>query len=201
MTLYISVLIKFFFLLTPFFVLSMFLALTRDSGASRRRRVAVHVTLAVLAACMVLYFFGNALFDVFGITVDAFRVGAGVLLFLSAVGLVYGNVGKSDDSADGEISVVPLAIPITVGPATTGALLVMGTEVHETWERVVGCLALCSAVLLVGTMLFLGASVERWLGRRGLRILSKLTGLILAALAAQIVFTGARNLLAVAPPS
>lgn len=196
-TLYISVLIKFFFLLTPFFVLTMFLALTRDSGPSRRRRVAVQVTLAVLASCLILYFFGNALFDVFGITVDAFRVGAGVLLFLSAVGLVYGGPGQTDDSKDGGVSVVPLAIPITVGPATSGALLVMGTEVSQTWEKIVGCLALCSAVLLVGTMLFLGASVERWIGRRGLRILSKLTGLILAALAAQIVFTGVRNLMAV----
>lgn len=198
-TLFLSIFIKLFFLLTPFFVLTMFLALTKDHGPARRRRIAVQVTLAVMAASLILYFFGNALFDVFGITVDAFRVGAGALLFLSAVSLVYGRPGAADDSEDGDVSVVPLALPITVGPATTGALLVMGAEVQDASERIVGCLALAAAVLAVGVMLFLGSSVERWIGRRGLRVLSKLTGLVLAALAAQIIFTGARNLMAAAP--
>jgi multiple antibiotic resistance protein len=188
------VLIKFFFLLGPFFVVSMFLSMTRGQTPARQRQIATRVTVAVLITCLVLYFFGNFLFDVLGITVDAFRVGAGVLLFLLAVKLVYGR-DDNVEAQDGEISVVPLAIPFTVGPATTGALLVMGAEVHQTWERVIGCLALCSAVLMAGIMLHLATAIERLLGDRGLRILSKLTGLMLAALAAQIVFTGIRNLM------
>ena len=197
MNTFVSIWIKFFFLLTPFFVLSMFLALTPDLGERERRRLAGRVTWAVVVVSLALFFFGNALFRVFGITVDAFRVGAGALLFLSAVDLVRGDTSARTVPPEGDIAVVPLAIPITIGPATTGALLVMGSEASTPAERAVGCAGLLAALLCVSGLLFAAASVERLIGRQGLTILSKITGLVLAALAAQIVFAGIRGLLAV----
>ncbi len=191
----VSVWIKFFFLLTPFFVTSMFLTMTRDRSEGERRRLAVRVTLAIVAVCAVLYFFGNVIFALFGITVDAFRVGAGGLLFLTAVGLVRGSGSPASAETEGDIAVVPLAIPMTVGPATTGALLVMGAQAEGPFQRFAGFGALCAAVVSVGALLFLAAAVERLVGRKGITILTKLTGLVLAALAAQMAFAGARNLL------
>jgi multiple antibiotic resistance protein len=193
--LFISIWIKLFFLLTPFFVLSMFLSLTQDMHAGERRRVAIWLTFDVILICFVLYFLGNAIFSIFGITLDSFRIGAGALLFLSAVDLVRGNDAAPVKEGQGNITVVPLAIPITVGPATTGALLVMGAEVSQTWEKIIGCSALFAAVIVMGILLLLAAPIEAIIGRTGLKILSKLTGLILSALAAQIVFTGIKNFL------
>jgi len=86
----VSIWIKLFFLLTPFFVLSIFLSLTQDLSSGQRRRSALWLTIDVVIICLVLYFLGNAIFSVFGITLDAFRIGAGALLFLSAVDLVRG---------------------------------------------------------------------------------------------------------------
>lgn len=192
---YFSVWLKFFFLLTPFFVMSIFLSMTRDLSPRLRRMVALRVTFAVLVTCFVLYFFGTAIFGLFGITVDSFRIGAGALLFLSAARMVQGDEGSSPDGRHDEISVVPLAIPVTVGPATTGALLVMGAETHPGWQMPVGCAALATAVICIGTILFTASSIEHVIGRKGITILSKLTGLVLAALAAQLVFTGVRNFL------
>jgi multiple antibiotic resistance protein len=194
---FISTWIRFFFLLTPFFVLSMFLALTQHLDEPKRRRLAIRVTWAIVAISLFLFFFGNALFRVFGITVDAFRVGAGALLFLSAVDLVRGNSSSRTVPTDGDIAVVPLAVPITIGPATTGALLVMGSDASRAPFAVgaLSCAGLIAALLCVSGLLFAAASVERLLGKQGLTILSKLTGLVLAALAAQIVFTGVRGLL------
>ena len=189
MNLFVSIYIKFFVLLTPFFVLSMFLALTKGMERPARRAVAVRVTCAVVVICLVLFFFGNALFAVLGITVDSFRIGAGALLFLSAVSLVRGAPGKAPVEGDGDISVVPLAIPITVGPASTGALLVLGAGLDAS-QKLVGSAALIAAIVSVGAILFLSHHVQRFLGPMGIEILTKLTGLILAALAAQIVFTG-----------
>ena len=88
--LFISIWIKLFFLLTPFFVMSVFLSLTQDLSAAGRRKVAAWLTVDVIFICFVLYFLGNAIFSVLGITLDAFRIGAGALLFLSAVDLVRG---------------------------------------------------------------------------------------------------------------
>jgi multiple antibiotic resistance protein len=126
---FISVWIKFFFLLTPFFALSMFLSLTADLEAAARRLIALRVTGSVIVACFVLYFFGNSIFYVFGITLDSFRIGAGSLLFLSAVDLVRKTSSAAPLTQDNnDITVVPLAVPIIVGPATTGALLVNGAK-------------------------------------------------------------------------
>lgn len=194
--LFISIWIKLFFLLTPFFVLTMFLSLTQELSAAERRKVAGWLTFDVVLICFVIYFLGNAIFWVFGITLDAFRVGAGALLFLSAVDLVRGSETPLYREDPGNVTIVPLAIPITVGPATTGALLVMGADVTTAWEKIVGCAALFCAVLCVGILLFMATAIERIIGRTGLKVMSKLTGLILSALAAQIVFTGIRNLLA-----
>lgn len=194
--LFVSVWIKLFFLLTPFFVLSMFLSLTQGLSAAQRRKAAAWLTLDVVIICFILYFLGNAIFLVFGITLDAFRIGAGALLFLSAIDLVRGTENPLQREEPGSFIVVPLAIPITVGPATTGALLVMGAEVTTSWEKIVGCMALVGAVLSVGVLLFLATTVEKVIGRTGLRILSRITGLVLSALAAQMVFTGISHFLA-----
>ncbi len=193
---YLSTAIKLFFVLTPFFVLTMFLALTKDYTLKEQRHTAIRVVSAVYIVCMCLYFFGDIIFATFGITLDAFRIGAGALLFLSAVALVNGNKKAMEPDKDSDITVVPLAIPITVGPASMGTLMVMGATVSSTAERVVGSLALLTAVIGVGVLLYLSTTIEKILGRMGIAILTKLTGLILAALAAQIIFTGIKNFLA-----
>ena len=193
MNLFFSVWLQFFFLLTPFFVLSMFLALTTDRDAGAKGRLALQVTAAVVITCLTLFFLGNAIFKVFGITLDAFRIGAGSLLFLSAVDLIRGKAANPSEHKHANFTVVPLAIPITVGPATTGALLVMGAEMVGPLQRLIGSAALVAAGLTLGLLLLLSAAIERLIGQTGLVILSKLTGLILSALAAQIVFTGIQN--------
>lgn len=192
---YLSTSIKLFFVLTPFFVLSMFLAMTKDFTPKDQRRTALRVAVAVYIVCMCLYFFGDLIFLTFGITLDSFRIGAGALLFLSAVSLVNGNKKGMTPTDEGDITVVPLAIPITVGPASMGTLMVMGATVESTLERVVGSLALLTAVVGVGLVLYMSTTIEKMLGHMGIAILTKLTGLILAALAAQIIFTGIKNFL------
>ena len=195
---FISIFIKFFFLMTPFFVLSMFLSMTQEYSAKERKQLALRVMRAIIITCAVLLFFGKYIFDIFGITLDAFRIGAGSLLFLTAVSLINGTKAGSKSPYDEEsshIAVVPLAIPITIGPGTVGALLVMGAGLHGITDLFIGFLALVLAVCSVGSMLYFASSIEKIVGKSGLTILSKLTGLILAALSAQIVFTGIKNFL------
>ncbi|MBP5233892.1 MAG: MarC family protein [Planctomycetes bacterium] len=200
---FLSVWLKFFFLLTPFFALSVFLSMTAGMPLRRKFRLALRVIAAACAVSFSLFFFGNQIFEAFGITIDAFRIGGGALLFLTAVRLVEGApVGPAPapggpGEQEEEIAVVPRAIPVTVGPGTTAALLIMGAE-SATWgARAVSVAALGAALLSFGAILSSASLLERLLGRRGLTILSKVTGLVLAALAAQMVFTGVRAFLVV----
>lgn len=194
---FISVWIKFFFLFTPFFALSIFLSMTGNYTEAQRRKLAVQVTAAVGALCFLLFFYGAVVFRIFGITLDSFRIGAGALLFASALGLVQ---SKAPESGSGEdIAVVPLAMPIIVGPATIGTLLVLGAEITNTTQKLLGCLALVLATLSVGVLLLAAGFLERLLGKKIINILSKVTGLVLASLAAQMIFTGIRNVFIAAP--
>lgn len=189
--------LQFFVLLTPFFVLSMFLSMTIGWSKNERRLLALRIGLAAFAACIILFYFGNWIFHVFGITVDAFRIGGGALLFLTAVSLVQGEPqsGKSRAVESSDIAVVPLAIPISVGPGTTGALLVIGAQTTDLHLRLIYTASLVAAIAGLTGILLLGAQLERILRLRGITIISKLTGLFLSAMAAEMFFTGVRAFL------
>jgi multiple antibiotic resistance protein len=194
--LFISLFIKLFFLLTPFFVLSVFLSLTEGMDKAAQRKIALRVTVSVLIISLTLYFAGNPIFSTLGITMDGFRVGAGSLLFLSAVSLVSGKRSRPEPDDDTDMAVVPLAMPITVGPATIGTLLILGAELRGASEQAVGAASLVCACLAVGALLLSATAIHRIIGPMGLAVLTRITGLVLSAMAAQIVFTGVRNFLA-----
>ena len=194
-TLFINLFLKIFLIFTPFFVISAFLSLTKDDSLAERRRISIKIALAVAISCLVLFFFGTYIFALFGITLDAFRIGAGAVLFLSAVAMIQGKATVSPQTSREDVAVVPLAIPITVGPGTIGVLLVLGADLESIAEKIVAGLALLCAVLVLGGLLFIAGRLEKILGQQGLNILTKLTGLFVSAIAAQIFFTGLKNFL------
>ncbi|MGD9625865.1 MAG: MarC family protein [Arcobacter sp.] len=197
MDLFISTFLKMFFIMAPFFALTVFLTVTQEASAKQKKALAIKVTISVIITSMILLFFGKHIFTIFGITLDAFRIGAGALLFLTAIELVKGNKdsAKVGDKDVLQLAVVPLSIPVIVGPGTIGILLVMGATFEDTSSMLTGSLALISAVLVIGFMLYSSSIFERMMGKQGLLVISKITGLILAALSAQIVFTGIKNFL------
>jgi len=197
MSLLFSTWIKFFFLFAPFFVVSMFLSLTRGESAKVKRNTANRAVLSAALISLLLFFFGMPLFGLLGITLDSFRIGAGTLLFLSAISLVKDGVRTHADVPDeqrDDISVVPLAIPTIIGPATIGTILVFGAELQGL-ELGYGIAGMVLALVALLVLLHLATKLEKLLGNTGLNILSKITGLILAAMAAEIIFTGIKHFL------
>lgn len=130
-----SVYLKMLVLYSPFFVLSCFISLTRGYSSKERKQLAWKVAIAALVASVLLYLFGRAIFGIFGITADAFRIGAGSVLFISALGMAQGKSAVQADNVQQDVTIVPLTIPLTVGPGTIGALLVMGWATHTGTTR------------------------------------------------------------------
>ena len=89
---FVSVFSKFFFILTPFFVIAVFLTITDEENTETKHALAIRVTVGVLLISAILFIFGQEIFKLLGISVDAFRIGAGALLFLSAISLVDGKI-------------------------------------------------------------------------------------------------------------
>ena len=190
-----SLYLKMLVLYSPFFVLSCFISLTRGYTIRERKRLAWKVALGTLIASVSLYLYGEHIFTLFGITVDAFRIGAGSVLFISALGMAQGKPAVQQDNLQQDVTIVPLTIPITVGPGTIGAMLVMGAS-HPGWDdRLLAVIGIAAASVTVGIVLYLSDGFERLLGDQGLQIVSRLMGLFVCALAAQIIFTGVKNYL------
>jgi multiple antibiotic resistance protein len=129
-----------------------------------------------------------------GLTIPAFQAGTGILLMLSGIGLVRGNNSADVPRNPDDIAVVPLAIPYTVGPGTLGALLVMSAEAVSWKARVIDIAGISVAVAVIGVLLFFSEGLLKLLKRKGLDILSKLTGLFLSALAAQLILNGLKSI-------
>jgi len=199
MSLFVDIFIKVFVILSPFFAISMFLLLSGDMDASRRHRCALRTGAAILVICLAVYFFGNLIFKILGITLPAFQVGAGTLLFLTSIRMVTGKRSEIVLDKDEDFAVVPLAIPMIVGPGTIGTILVLGTQVSNAQEKVVAAAAILLAVLMTSLFLFLAMPIGHVLGQKGLQMMMKLTGLLLTTLAAQIVLTGVRDFLHLGP--
>ena len=174
----VGVFVKIFFLLTPFFILSIFLTLTREEKSAARRVLAVRTTVAVLVIVMVLYLFGEAIFRYLGISLDAFRIGSGIVLLLSGIEVVRSS-----------------GVPLGRQSSEVGTLLVMSAAKPPVEVRVTEILGIVFAVGVLGLLLFFSDTLEELLKRKGINILSKLTGLYLVALASQIIFEGIKNIL------
>ncbi|MBC9249494.1 hypothetical protein A9179_04295 [Pseudomonas alcaligenes] len=195
LSLLFTVYLKMLVLYSPFFVLSCFIGLTPGYSVKERKKLAWKVALGSLIASVLLYLFGQTIFEIFGITPDAFRIGAGSVLFISALGMAQGKSAVQADNVQQDVTIVPLTIPLTVGPGTIGALLVMGINQPQWEDKLAAILAITIASATVGAVLYLSDRVERLLGQQGLQILSRLMGLFVCALAAQIIFTGVKGYL------
>lgn len=193
---FIAFSLRLFFLLTPFFVLSTFLTVTTGAERVEKRRLALNVCLGATSVSLLIFLFGSLIMLVFGITVSAFRAGSGVLLLLSAITLVNGGFSRRQEFGDNlrELALVPLAVPVTAGPAVLGALMVAGMDMEGWRLKTVTILAIIAANVAVGAMLYVADRIADLLGRPRIMILSKITGLILSAIAMQMIVTGVREL-------
>lgn len=196
-TFFINTYIKMFFLLAPFFTMSMFLKMAEGLDTIARRGAALRASVTIFIAITVFFFFGRSLFNLLGITLAAFQIGAGTTLFLTSVMLVLGisKPPKAEDE-DSDFAVVPLALPIIVGPGTIGTLMVWGTEITGLQSRMTAYAAIFLAGLTMAIFLLTAERIQKTFGQKFMAVMIKLTALVLTALAAQIVFTGIKDFMA-----
>jgi multiple antibiotic resistance protein len=180
----------------------LFLSMTSTDSAEHRRRTAAR---AALAAGIVLASFGalgGLIFRVLGISLGAFRIAGGVLLFLLAVDMLRAERSRQrtspEEEAEGldrpDVSIFPLAIPMLAGPGATSTVMVLVSRARHVWHYVVVFAAITLSALISYGLLRGAVRVERRLGRTGMNVLQRVMGLILAATAVQFVVEGISSL-------
>ena len=185
----------------PFGLTPMFSALTRGREPAERRRTAVKAVLIAAAVLALFIFTGSLLFDYLGIGMPAFRIAGGVLLFLIAVDMLFVRHSgltsttlreRSEAARRDDVAVFPLAIPLIAGPGALTTAMLLTRD--QPLSLVLAVLGLTLVVLALTLAMFLTAPrVERLLGETGINVITRLLGILLAALAVQFVLDGLRE--------
>jgi multiple antibiotic resistance protein len=193
----------FFATIGPADLALVFAALTGKSTPAERRALARRGIL--IAGAILLFFavFGNALLGLFGITLPALKTAGGALLFLISVDMVFarhsGGTGTtSEEEAEArtrqDIAVFPLAMPLIAGPGAISATILLVTGTNGDQLRYGAVLVALLAILLLTYLALLTAiPIQRLLGLTGLAVVSRVVGVLLAALSVQFIFDGIRG--------
>lgn len=173
----------------------LFVALTAGMDPKRRRMVALRACVIAAGILTVFGLAGNAVLDSLGISLPAFRIAGGLLLFLIAVDMLFEKRTKRREDRtqedDHDPSVFPLATPLIAGPGAMAAMILLNTGSGVTWiDKLEIHLVMLGVVLLVLAMFMIGGLIEKALGRTGILVVTRLLGMLLAALSVQFVLDG-----------
>ena len=193
-TILISAFFTLFVIIDPIGLAPLFIALTKGMEPTRRRAIAVRAVLTGAAILTLFALFGEAVLDFMGITMPAFRIAGGVLLFLTALDMLFERRTKrrkGQAHSDDDPSVFPLATPLIAGPGAMATMILLTGNAGGDWAMIAALLGVLATVLLLVLLsFFVGASVEKLLGDTGINVVTRLLGMLLAALAVQFVLDG-----------
>lgn len=191
----ITALVTMFVVIDPIAFVPIFLALTRGMTNERRRRIAWHASFISGAVLLAFAAFGEALLGFIGISMPAFRVAGGILLFLTALDMLFERRSKrredrADEDDHDDPSVFPLAIPLIAGPGAIASVILLTGEKPGV-EGLISVFGITVFVLIVLALTLQGSGyLERVIGKTGINITTRLLGMLLAALSVQFVLDG-----------
>lgn len=203
----IKIILAFVVLINPFSALTLFLDSTRGYTVAHRRNVARIAGITIFITITFFTIAGEGLLKALGISIGSFQVAGGILIFLIAINMMNGdgNPAKPDQSetegdhgvemtGNAASAVVPLAIPMIIGPGGISTVIIYSSQV-DSWQQT-------SAIIVAGFLisifcylsLMAAGRLSRFLGETGLNIMSRIMGMLLAAVAIEIMIGGIRTI-------
>jgi len=191
-----------FFLVDPLAAIPTFLVITAGADTGERRKTA---KTAAFTCCVVLLgfaFAGTLIFRLFGITLVAFKIAGGVILMLIGLDMLRARRSPTketlDETREGaekeNAGIIPLGIPMLAGPGSISTVMVLMGQSSEWWQTVCICIAVVITAVLSYWILAGADRVRRHLGDTGSRVLTRLMGLLLTAIAVQFILNGLADL-------
>lgn len=190
-------------LVNPLGAIPFFISFTATNTRRERQKIIRIASISVAAVIAFTTLFGQQVINFFGISVNSFQVGGGIIVLLMAISMVNahpsGTKTTPEEAVEGElkdnIAVVPLAIPLLTGPGTISTVIIYADK-GDGWLQIVN---LIGSGIAIGGLVFLALSaadpISRVLGRTGINIATRLMGLMLAALGVELIVDGLTALL------
>lgn len=200
---FFSYLIALLAITNPLGNLAIFISLTSERSKQDRQKTAIHTAIAIAVILIISTWIADYILNIFGISVGAFKVAGGIVISMIALSMLHTQSSAMHHSdtehqhakSKENIAVVPLALPIVAGP---GAITTAIVYVHE-YHRIIGKLTLSlgdiTIAAIIGVLFWLATPISRLLGTSGLRIATRVMGLILLAIAIGLTASGLLQLL------
>jgi multiple antibiotic resistance protein len=194
--------VVFFVVVDPISLIPLFAGLTQGASARFKKKMAGKASAIALAICVLFALVGAKFLDIMGISLSAFRIAGGTLLFLIALDMVFARPSgtrsttseRKETRQREDISVFPLAFPFIAGPGALATILLTAGEVGAKPLIFAGFLGVVAAVVTICWILMLATPpLMKVLGLTGANVVSRLSGVILAALAVQFIVDGIRG--------
>ncbi len=197
-----------FFLVDPFAALPTFLAVTANQDSAKRVRTARKASLTAFVILTAFALAGTYIFKTFGITLPAFEIAGGIILLLIGLDMLEAKRSPTQEtstetqaaSEKDDVGIVPMGIPMLAGPGAITSVMVLVGQAQTRWQMgaILGSIAVTAAIcfLVLGS----ATKVASVLGETGIRILVRIMGLLLVALAVQYFVNGLQDLGALARP-
>lgn len=190
-----------FIIIDPPGLAPVFIALTTGMSDRQRRAIAVRAFVVSVVLMMVFLFSGEAVLSFIGISMDAFRIAGGILLFLTALDMLFQKrqARREENAAEGQAehhddpSVFPLALPLIVGPGAITTVILLSGQAQGAADMAAIAAMVIGVLVIVLIAFLIAPAIERALGKTGLNIVTRLLGMLLAALAVQFVLDGLRG--------
>jgi multiple antibiotic resistance protein len=194
--------IALFAIVNPIGSIPIFITATNGWSAADRARTARTVVLTVFLVLSGSVFLGDRILEFFGISIPSFQVGGGILLMLIAISMMHGKQSGTRQTpeeaavvADRDtIAVVPLSIPLLAGPGAISSMIITAQQSQSWWGHVALILPVAAICALVWLTLSLATGIADRLGTIGINIVTRLMGLILAAMAVEFIAHGLGSL-------
>lgn len=195
MAFFITAFTTMFVVIDPFGTTPVFVALTQDMDAATRRKIAIRSCLTAVFILVAFAAFGEAVLGFIGISMPAFKVAGGALLFLTALDMLFERRNKrrenrAEEEEHPDPSVFPLAIPLIAGPGSIATIILLAGQNPGIQGIAAACAVMLAVMLVVFVFFLAGGLIARILGKTGLNVLTRLLGMLLAALSVQFILDG-----------
>ncbi|GAB6093970.1 YchE family NAAT transporter [Desulfatiferula olefinivorans] len=201
-TLYLKFFIGLLAIVNPVGTIPIFLDACRDMPAERRALTARMTVITVLSVLLIVLFSGESILSFFGITIHSFRVAGGILLFTMALAMLQARVSRAKQTQEeaqalenmDSVAIVPLGIPLLAGPGAISTVIVYAHQYRSVMDYAVAAFIIVAVGLSVWLCLAVSDRVRAVLGQTGINVITRIMGLIMAAIGVEIIAAGLKGL-------
>lgn len=188
------------FIVDPIAVIPTYLVITQGQTSEQRRATALRACVAAAVLLITFAAAGRGIFTLFGITMPAFRIAGGLILWVVAMDMLHGTRSTQEGTAEitegrakEDVALTPLAMPMLAGPGAISTVMVLSGQARETPQLIAVYGSIVLTIVISWLTLRVGERLVMRMGQTGIRVMTRIMGLLLAAIAVQFVITGVRE--------